>query len=340
MANGRILLVGRGISGAVLSLRLMEKNIPHDIADDPSLSGSSRVAAGLLNPVVLKRLKLVAGAQEFLSEAPGFYQDWETKTGRKFYYPTPLHHVFSSIGEVNDWQEKSTHPLFDRLLGEVFHAENVMLPAPFGIGVLHGCSWLDTNEFLAMHLAQFRNYGRLIEHKLDPETLAAHSKEYEKVVLCNGHLVRDFLPDPEVMSPTRGEVMTIKTEYIGEEAIRHGNIFILPLGNNRFKVGATYHWDDLRDQTSEDGLAQLKTGLEKLYNGPYEVIEHLAGVRPNVKDRKPLMGQIADNGYHIFNGMGSRAVLMTPYLSTLMVKYLLDGEPLPEVYSIERFANK
>ena len=176
--------------------------------------------------------------------------------------------MFASIGEVNEWQEKSTHPLFDKLLGDVIQLEEPLLPAPFGIGILNGCGWLNTNAFLEMQLELFQTQGQVIEQTLDRRTLADYSKQYDKVVLCNGHLVKDLLPDPEILSPTRGEVMTIYAEHFSEEAIRHGKIFILPLGNNRFKVGATYHWDVLEDHTTSGGLAELKSGLEKLYQGP------------------------------------------------------------------------
>jgi glycine oxidase len=42
----------------------------------------------------------------------------------------------------------------------------------------------------------------------------------------------------------------------------------------------------------------------------------VAGVRPTVKDRKPLIGLHPKNPkIGIFNGLGARGVLMGPYLS-------------------------
>lgn len=337
MSNNKLLLIGRGISGAVLSLRLMEQGLAHDIIDEPSLSSSSKIAAGLMNPVVLKRLKLVKDARDFMDHAPSFYQGWEEKLQRQFYHPTPLHHVFASQGEVNEWMEKSTLPIFEELLGPVVDLPWPLLPAPFGVGILEGCGWMDTKAFLDAHRHYFSRYGNLMVQRMTSAHLDELESKYDKIVICNGHLMRELFPELDLFRPTRGEVMTIRTDEIPEDAIRHGRIFIMPLGNARFKVGATYHWDELRDINTREGLDQLKAGLEKLFKGDYEVIEHKGGVRPNVKDRKPLLGKIPGSGLYSFNGMGSRAVLMTPFLSLIFVEHLLHGRDLPAEYRIGRF---
>ena len=337
MSNNKLLLIGRGISGAILSLRLMEQGLAHDIIDEPSLSSSSKIAAGLMNPVVLKRLKLVQGASEFLSESPLFYQTWEKKLKKKFYHPTPLHHVFSSQGEVNQWMEKSTLPIFEDLLGPVLANNDALFPSAFGIGELQGCGWLDTEAFLQAHRETFTAFGNLKQEEVLPSQLDQLRSRYEKVIVCNGHLMREFFPDLDLFRPTRGEVMTIRSKEIPENVIRHGRIFIMPLGNHKFKVGATYHWDELRDIATESGLGQLKEGLNKLFKGDYEVIEHRAGVRPNVKDRKPLLGEILDSGIYSFNGMGSRAVLMAPFLSQILLDHLVQNKEIPKQYDIQRF---
>ncbi len=337
MSFNKLLLIGRGISGAVLSLRLMEQGLAHDIIDEPSLSSSSKIAAGLMNPLVLKRLKLVQGAGDFLNHAPSFYQVWEEKLQKKFYYPTPLHHVFASQGEVNEWMEKSTLPIFENLLGPVQDDSNPLLPAPFGVGILDGCGWLDTQAFLDAHRYYFSKYGNLTEERVTSSHLAALQSNYDKLIICNGHLMRELFPEFDFFRPTRGEVMTIRTVQIPEDVIRHGRVFLMPLGDNLFKVGATYHWDSLRDIGTEEGLNDLKDGLKKLFKGDYEVIEHKGGVRPNVKDRKPLLGKIPVSEMYSFNGMGSRAVLMTPYLSKVLIDYMISGSEIPDQYHINRF---
>ena len=341
MSKPKYLVVGRGIAGAMLSFRMMQRGLSHDIIDKPDLSASSKIAAGLMNPVVLKRLRLVKDAENFLKEAPAFYQHLEKELDSNFYHPTPIHHFFASAGEVNNWVERSEKPVFDQLLGPVIESTNPLLPAEHGLGVLENCGWLDTEKFLAAHRAAFVVKGSLMEADVSLSQLRQMRQEYQGIIICSGHLMRQMFREDEslvaVFTPTRGEVMTIYAKDLPEAAVLHGRVFIMPLGGHTFKVGATYHWDKLADISSQDGLEQLKAGLARLYKGSYEIIAHKGGVRPNIKDRKPILGELTEKGFFSFNGMGSRAVLMTPYLSNIFLQYLTEGQPLPDIYNLQRF---
>ncbi len=282
-------------------------------------------------------MRLVKDAEIFMTTAPDFYQASETRWHSSFYYPTPIHHNLADHAEANLWYEKSTLPLFNHLLGEIRSERSELLPAPFGYGVLHSCGWLNTPQFLAAHKKIHTEYGNLIPEKVSLQDLDELSSDYDGIIICSGHLMREMFTDLDLFRPTRGEVLTIKSSALPEDAIIHGKIFIMPLGHQLFKVGASYHWDDLRDVTTEEGLLELKNGLESLFKGSYEIIDHQAGVRPNVRDRKPLLGSFYGEKYFSFNGMGSRAVLMTPHLADILLNHILEDAKIPELYDISRF---
>jgi glycine/D-amino acid oxidase-like deaminating enzyme len=45
-------------------------------------------------------------------------------------------------------------------------------------------------------------------------------------------------------------------------------------------------------------------------------MEHFAGVRPTVKDRRPLVGTHAEySAIHILNGLGTRGVMLGPSMA-------------------------
>ena len=50
------LVIGQGIAGTVLAQTLLQQGKTVLVVDDASLSQASKVAAGLYNPVVFKRL--------------------------------------------------------------------------------------------------------------------------------------------------------------------------------------------------------------------------------------------------------------------------------------------
>jgi len=338
LKEAEYIIIGQGLSGTILSMMFTERQIPHRVIDEPTLSQSSQIAAGLINPIVLKRLKLAHRANEQLEFAKPFYTKWENTLGDKFFSDLPIHHIFSAVGEQNLWLEKSENPSFKKFLGEINAVDKRPIKSPHGIGIMKNTFWLKS----ALLIEKYRNFlvekGCFERLTVNPNSLKDISSR-KKVILANGHLMRELLPHSSLFfSPTRGEIMIVKANDLPNDRIFHSGVFILPLENNFYKVGATYHWDSLKDQPTEDGLLKLKKELEKFYKGSYEVVDHLAGVRPNTKDRKPLLGKINDNLY-AFNGMGSRAALMAPWLANLMLDYLANDNALPLEYDISRFTS-
>jgi len=65
--------------------------------------GASRVAAGLYNPVILKRYTLPWKAVEQFDLAIPFYADLEEKLGVTFMTKMPVQKVFSSVEDQNNW---------------------------------------------------------------------------------------------------------------------------------------------------------------------------------------------------------------------------------------------
>ena len=43
---------------------------------------------------------------------------------------------------------------------------------------------------------------------------------------------------------TKGELITVKLDGLNLEELIKSNITLLPLGNDVYKVGATFNWDD------------------------------------------------------------------------------------------------
>lgn len=335
----KIAIVGGGIAGSVLWLKLWERGVKARLYDKPSLSSSSRIAAGVVNPVVLKRLKIVKGADEFLPVMETDYPRWEALLGSRFFHSTTIKHLFLDAAEVNHWLELADSASHNKYLGEVSTQNYDVFSRNYGHGMVRHTAWLDTAKFLDAVAGYARSHDLYTNQQIDDAAFSKISNSHETSFVCTGHLMRKQFPETEAaFAPTRGEVMIIKSEDLPEDAIYHGPVFILPLGNNHFKVGATYHWDNLGDTPTEAGLLKLQTSLVKFFTGKYEVVEHLAGVRPNIKDRKPLLGFLK-NGVYTLNGLGSRGALMAPHLADHLLQHVLDQKDLEAQYNISRFIN-
>ena len=66
------------------------------------------------------------------------------------------------------------------------------------------------------------------------------------------------------------------------------------------------------------------------------VVNHIAGLRPTVKDRRPLIGELVSNLYS-FNGMGTRGVLIAPLLVVEFFGYLEGRNELHPETDLVRF---
>lgn len=329
----QIYILGSGIAGTTLSIELMKAGIEHRVYDDPKFSRSSRIAAGLANPVVLKRQKWVHKAELFMPASRAFFKSFEKEHGQKILHPAEIEHIFHRAGEVNDWLINSSKPHLSQHLGPILKEEIPDINSPQGRGLLQDIFWLDTQRFIEIHKNKLRKKAWLIEEVWP----GFENLPESKVIYCNGHLLRESHPHlAKAFSPTKGELMIISGTSLPEDRILHAGVFTLPLGKGLFKIGASYAHQNISDEASAKGLSFLEEKLQVFYRGSYQIEEQLAGVRPNIRDRKPLLGRINDSEY-VFNGMGSRGVLMAPYLAQHFLDFLLKDGSLKEEWNLNRF---
>lgn len=70
----------------------------------------------------------------------------------------------------------------------------------------------------------------------------------------------------------------------------------------------------------------------------FEIVEHIAGVRPTVKDRRPLLGRsMVSDRIFVLNGLGTRGVLLAPYLAEKLFEFIEENKELEDNLSIHRY---
>jgi glycine/D-amino acid oxidase-like deaminating enzyme len=115
-------------------------------------------------------------------------------------------------------------------------------------------------------------------------------------------------------------------------------IMLVPYGAGLYWTGANYYWDFEDTDPSQTGLDFIQEELATMLSVGYDVIDHSAAVRPVAKDRRPLIGWSKDNPkIGIFNGMGSKGALLTPYWAAHFAQHILDGISINKEVNIERF---
>lgn len=82
----------------------------------------------------------------------------------------------------------------------------------------------------------------------------------------------------------------------------------------------------------------MMTALDSVLLVPYEVVDHLAGIRPANTQRRPFVGihphypQIG-----ICNGMGTKGCSLAPYFSKQLISHIEGGTTIHPEADVQRF---
>ena len=340
------IIVGSGLAGIAFAETLLQNQKSFVVFENLS-QNSSRVAGGLYNPVILKRFSQVWDAERQLALAEQFYAQIEAKLEVKVDFKLPIYRKFFSIEEQNNWFAASDKPTLAPFLSNaIVHKKYYAINAPFGYGEVLHTGYLDTDVFLD----SYRDYLKRLKvykavtfeyDKLKPESNFVAYKDYQSkhIVFAEGfgmHANPYFKNLP--LDGTKGELFIIKAPDLDIDVIINTSIFILPLGNSLFKVGATYNWEDKTDLPTDQGKQELIDRIKELLHCDFEIIEHLAGVRPTVNDRRPLLGtHPSHKNIHILNGLGTRGVMLAPAMALDLFNYIENQKPLDKSVNIERY---
>ena len=115
MKNVDYIIVGCGLAGIAFS-EVLKSNSKSFIVYDDASQQSSMVAAGLYNPVILKRFTEVWKAKIQLDIALPSYAKIEKELGVELDYQHPIYRRFCSIEEQNLWFSASDKPSLEPFL--------------------------------------------------------------------------------------------------------------------------------------------------------------------------------------------------------------------------------
>ncbi len=340
------LIVGSGLAGISFSEIALQNNKSILVLDNNS-QNSSKIAGGLYNPVILKRFTEVSQAKNHLLIMNDFFSNLEGKLNCKVNFSMPILRKFFSIEEQNNWYFAS-----DKVNLAPFLSTNIIsrkyagIDSPFGYGEVLQTGCVDTSFLLKKYREYLIENNLFLEESFDYSLLQeeGNSIRYKEISVRNIIFAEGFgmhanpyfkgLP----LDGTKGELFIIKAVALDLDVIINTSVFILPLGNDLYKVGATYNWADKTDVPTEEGKTELIEKIKEILNCDFEIIEHLAGVRPTVKDRRPLVGTHSKhNSIHILNGLGTRGVMLGPALAKALFENIEFQKPLDKEIDIKRF---
>ncbi|PMD94511.1 FAD-dependent oxidoreductase [Siphonobacter sp. BAB-5405] len=341
------LIVGQGIAGSVLAWTLRQRGYSIRVIDDLRPS-SSRVAAGICNPVTGRKLSKTWLADDLFPYLHQFYPALEQELQASFFYPIPVYRPYQSIEEQNFFIAQTANPVLE---GYIRLAENNEAYAGLIHNALGGletlqAAWVDLPTLLSAIRKILVQEDSLVETEFRWEEVVPGSdsvtwRTYEarQIISCEGAYGRfnpyfSWLP----WAVVKGEILTLQLPEEAVPGIVNQSVWIQPQGAGLYRSGATYEWNDLTWDPSEKGRAYLTEKLNKLLQVPYQIQQQVAGIRPATQGRRPFMGlHPVYRSIGIFNGLGSKGTSMAPFLAKQFADFLVHTKELAPEANIQRF---
>lgn len=336
------IIVGGGMAGVLCAQQLRNKKQKILMITDPATPSASYIAAGTWNPIAFKRYILSWRAKEFLAEMKVQYHELEKLLKVEIYQGFKVKKLVTPGDELALWNKQAKKEMKDFM---VPYPAVAKFPNNLYLGEIKKTGRIVLNTLIDkyhqylketddIHFEKF-NHNKLTEHK---GSWSYGNIECKGVLFCEGaHNVNNPFFSWLPLKPAKGEVITILAPKLKQDFILKKNIFILPMGDDTYQVGATYEWKDLSWKPSESAREQLTEKLKTLINCPFEVIDQKAGIRPTAHDRRVLMGEHPDKkGLYVLNGLGTKGVLLAPLAAKEFAEFLVNGIEINKEMNIER----
>jgi glycine/D-amino acid oxidase-like deaminating enzyme len=342
------LIIGQGICGTMLSWFLHKEGKTFLVLDDGNEHSSSKLAAGIINPVTGRRYAYTWMIDEVLPFALQTYEAIGAYLDSKFifeksiidFFPSPqMRHAFIDRLSEND---SYLHSFPDQ------NHFNQYFQYDFGCGEIRPAYIVHVQLLLAswhkkLHDLGATRQGKFISSdlKIQDESVSYQDIAAQKIIFCEGvggikNPWFELLP----YAPNKGEALVIECKDLIHEHVFKKGLMLAPLPvRNTYWLGSNYQWEFEDDQPSKDFYQHATVVLNGWLKKPYKVLFHKAAVRPATLERRPFIGlhpQFENIG--ILNGMGTKGASLAPFFAHQLAQHLVYDFPISPQADVRRFS--
>lgn len=344
-----IAVLGAGLAGCTLALELEKAGAHVYLFHDGSTTSSSDVAAGLINPIVPKGVRMTWQWERMFPNWLRYYREWELVLQTPFIDSHELIQLHLHPDHYQEWETKSQEQPQSQFIGHTQQEIPAHSRALYSHAV--GLSGrLDVQAFCRATRSHFAKKGQLHDQRWEPQTGPPFTlplgQPVSHVVYCQGiQLLQNPLWNWLPMHPTGGDILTVSipSAALLPMAIWKSKQWLVPLkrlANNSepmWLLGSNFHKGDLSTETRIEDAESLLDETEAWLGVRPHLLEHRRAVRPTVGSRRPYLGQHPQLANRwIFNGLGSKGSALASWLAPLMAQHLIEGCELPKEVNIER----
>lgn len=334
------IIVGDGFAALFFAHELIKNNKNFQIFSNSNLT-SSRVAAGIINPLVLKRFTSFWMARQQINHLQIKLAEMKLYLKQDFFVSNPIARIIHDENEKKTWLKKSKREDLGLFLNPNFVELN-FVNNPLGSGVVLESGRLNVALFFNTffdYLTQKNNvvYENFNHLEIDLKNKKYKNLNFSSIVFCEGLSVlhNPFFPKLPIY-PNKGHFLNINLEQIlNQNYLIKKKHFLFPIQSqpSMYYYGGTYDRDNFSEACDQEAVNELKKGLEEIIQSPYEINHVGFGFRPSVIDRRPLLGKHPEFSYmYLFNGLGSRGVLNASFFAEQLYDFIeFKKELTPEI---------
>jgi glycine/D-amino acid oxidase-like deaminating enzyme len=335
------LIIGQGISGTWLSYYLQKERKSFVVIDNNSPNSSSKVAAGIINPVTGRRHVEVWMAEEIISNAWNAYNQIGDELGVTAisqkniidFFPSPQMRVsfLQRIEEKNEYAH--SYP-------EQNHF-NHLFNYDFGCGEIRPVYTAHLETLLPAWRQQLKEKNLLLEEETKKDGIQYKKITANKIIFCDGNASSAnpyFKQLP--FAPNKGEILLAEIPDLPAQHIYKKGMMLVPLAApSLWWVGSNYAWDFDNETPTNEFRNKTEALLKEWLKIPFKITTHLCGIRPATLERRPFVGMHPHHpGLGILNGMGTKGCSLAPFFAKQLVDNLIRNKPISPEASIERFS--
>jgi len=333
------IVVGQGVGGTLISWFLKQRGKSHIVIDNNHYQAASKKAAGVINPITGRKYVKSWRIEELLPFARETYQALSVYIDKKIYHDKLIYRGLYSIKDENTWESRKADPISGQFIVDNPSTEEYdgKVNGIFAYGVLKQGMQVQLGKLVDGYRKCLEKEGIILSEFFDYEKLNNDQDHIEyngikakQIIFAEGYQAQ-FNPyfKDLAFEPAKGDVLIIKVEGRPFDNILRHKVFVTPIDDEHYWVGSGYRWTFENDAPDAEKGQELKDKLDEILNVPYEIVDHVAGIRPCVKGRRPFLGKHPDHpNIVLFNGLGTKGASLGPFWADHLINHLEDQEEL------------
>ncbi len=338
-------IIGQGIAGSLLAFQLIKAGHQVQIYDEITPFASSRVAAGLINPITGRKYVKSWMIDALIPVAKKVYTELEKELKIDFFKEITILRLLKDELAEEQWLLRENDPDY---IPHLSNKDSTSFIEDFYKSDSHWISIKGYRVHFRTLLAALRKYfflnGTVINEKFDFNSFDPVLRTYKgdhlgQVIFCEGSSIADnqiFDWIPFVWN--KGEALLLKVPEFPDDIATKRKYFLTRWEEDLCWFGSSYDWDDHTLDPTEKFKKDALTEFEDHFNRKIKIVERMVSIRPSVQDRRPVLGQHPQYaGVFIFNGLGTKGASLAPFCTDMMYDHLVKGGELMKAVDVKRF---